>query len=516
MTTNASINAAPTAPDYGELLDLTVLTPREQAFDTFIERTIIGQPRGKMAAKRAFRRVQSKLRTGRTPIYAILELGPTTCGKSEIPARLAEFLHGNRHAVLKLDGSEYMTESRLTHLIGGTAQWTGFVDKSRADYVPPRPDEKDQMCELNNHNLVWSRKGSKCPITIVLVDEWDKACLEFNNIMLSILRDGYYTLGNGEVVDFSNCIFVFTANLGARDVERAVEKAKNPLGFTRGSEELSASEIEAEFTKHLKEFTAPEFRARIVENGEIVIFDKLTDEQVGQVRDLKIDEMTAHIAKEVGVTLTVDDYARKILLAMSLANDGTVANLNGVLKTQITDHVDTLLIVKAIADKDNVLVTVSADGKGIGMKREIKPLLLVGMDSDEYRQATAEADELLAAAGRKKGDGEVDVDKVRAAGEEVKRAAAEKPKARQPFIVTVVTNTPEMLAQGLKDLDAAFAQHGIRKTSQNTQFGATIQTPMGVGQGDLTEIGVMADMLDMVAFRKSAPGVGIRTVEAQL
>jgi hypothetical protein len=514
MTTSAT-TPAPTAPNYGELLDLSVLSPREQAFDKFIERVIIGQPRGKKAAKRAFRRIQSKLRTGRTPVYAILELGPTTCGKSEIPARLAEFLHGNRHAVLKLDGSEYMTESRLTHLIGGTAQWTGFVDKSRADYVPPRADEKDQMCELNNHNLAWSRKGSSCPITIVLVDEWDKACLEFNNIMLSILRDGYYTLGNGEVVDFSNCIFVFTANLGAKDVERAVEKAKNPLGFNKGSEELSAEDIEAEFTKHLKEFTAPEFRARIVENGEIVIFDKLTPEQIAQVRDLKIDEMTAHIAKEVGVTLTVDDYARKILLAMSLANDGTVANLSGVLKTQITDNIDTLLIVKAIADKDNVLVTVSQDGKGIGMKREIKPLLLVGLDSDEYRQATAEADARFAAAG-KPGKDEVDVEAVRRAGEQVKRAAAQQPKVRQPFIVTVVTNSPEMLAKALMDLDAAFAQLGITKRSQNTQFGAMIQTEMGVGQGDLTEVKVSADLIDMLKFREMAPGVLIRTVETQL
>ena len=58
---NTSTNTtAPTAPDWGELLDLTVLSPREQAFDTFIERTIIGQPRGKKAAKRAFRRIQSK------------------------------------------------------------------------------------------------------------------------------------------------------------------------------------------------------------------------------------------------------------------------------------------------------------------------------------------------------------------------------------------------------------------------------------------------------------------------
>lgn len=514
MATNAT--SAPATPNWGELLDLTVRTPREQAFDAFIDRVIIGQPRGKQAAKRAFRRLESKLRTGSTPVYAILELGPTTCGKSEIAFRLAEFLHKNRKAVLKLDGSEYMDDSRLTHLIGGTAQWVGFVDKSRADYVPPRPDEKDPMCELNNHNLVWSRKGSKCPFTIILVDEWDKACLEFNNIMLSILRDGYYTLGNGEVVDFSNCIFIFTANLGAREVEKAAEKAKNPMGFSRSGEDLSAAEMEALFNKHLKEFTAPEFRARIVENGEIVVFDKLTADEIGLVRDLKIDEMKAHILKEVGVTLTVDDDASKLLLALSLANDGTVANLNGMLKTHVTDNVDTLLKVKVIADKDTLLVTVSKDGKAIGMRKEVRPLILVsGTDSDEYRQATAEADERLAAA-HKPGKDEVDVDAVRKAGEEVKRAAATPPKARQPFIVTIVTNSPEMLAQALKDLDSAFEQLGIKKRSQNTNFGAMIQTEMGVIAGDLTEVKVSAELLDMIKFREMAPGVMIRTVETQL
>ncbi len=50
---------------------------------------------------------------------------------------------------------------------------------------------------------------------------------------------------------------------------------------------------------------------------------------------------------------------------------------------------------------------------------------------------------------------------MKAAGEEVKRAAAQQPKARQPFLITVVTNSPEMLTQALKDLDAAFAQFGI-------------------------------------------------------
>lgn len=510
--------ATSTAPNWGEPLDLTVLSPREQRFDSFINRVIIGQPRGKRAAKRAFRRIESKLRTGRTPVYSILALGPTTCGKSEIAFRLAEFLHGDRYAVLKLDGSEYMTESRLTHLIGGTAQWTGFVDKSRADYVPPRADEKDSMCELNNHNLAWSRRGSKCPITIVLVDEWDKACLEFNNIMLSILRDGYYTLGNGEVVDFRNCIFIFTANLGARDVERAVEKAKNPMGFTRSSEELSQAETEDLFNKHLKEFTAPEFRARIAENGEVVIFDKLTPDEIGQVRDLKIDELTAHVQKEADVTISIDEDARKALLALALMNDGTVANLNGVLKLHITDNIDNLLVCKVIEPKANLLVT--AAGNVIQMRKEVKPILLVsGLDSEEYLAATAEADSKLAAAqnGKGKGDDAVDVDAVRNAGRDaVRKAAEEQQKLRQPFVVTVVTGTPENLAVAVKDLDRMFAELGIRKVSQNTKFGAMVQTQGGIVQGDLTEIEVSADIRDMVKLRVAAPMIGIKVQEASM
>jgi len=515
--TTATAPEASTTPNWGEPLDLTVLSPREQRFDAFINRTIIGQPRGKRAAKRAFRRIESKLRTGRTPVYSILALGPTTCGKSEIAFRLAEFLHGDRYAVLKLDGSEYMTESRLTHLIGGTAQWTGFVDKSRADYVPPRPDEKDSMCELNNHNLTWSRRGSKCPITIVLVDEWDKACLEFNNIMLSILRDGYYTLGNGEVVDFRNCIFIFTANLGARDVEREAEKAKNPMGFNRSAQQLTPEETIGLFNKHLKEFTAPEFRARIAENGEVVIFDKLTAEEIGQVRDLKIDELTAHVQKEADVTITIDDAARKALLALALVNDGTVANLNGVLKLHITDNIDNLLVCKVIEPKASLLVT--ANGEEIQMRKEVKPILLVtGMDSEEYLAATAEADARFAGAKEAgAGDGEVDVEAVRKAGQETLNAARlERQKLRQPFVVSVVTGTPENLAVAVKDLERIFTELGIVMTSRNTKFNAIVATPSGPVQGDLTEIEVSADIRDMVKLRAVAPMVGIRTQEASL
>jgi hypothetical protein len=518
MSTKTASAVAPASPDWGAALDLSVVSPAERDFVKFIDRVIIGQSRGRRAAQRAFRRTLSKLRMDTAPIYSILALGPTTCGKSELAYRLAEFLHGNREALLKLDGSEYMDDSRLTHLIGGTAQWVGFVDKNRPDYVPPKPDEKDTSCELNNHNLEFSRRGSKSPVNIVLVDEWDKACLEFNNIMLSILRTGKYTLGNGEVVDFRNTIFIFTANLGARDVEREKEKAKNPIGFGSGND-LTPTQVEELFTKHLKSFTAPEFRARIVENGEVVIFDALTTEQVGHVRDLKVEDMAAFISANVDVQLTVDAAARQRLLEMALANDGTVANLNGVLKTEITDNIDNQLIIGGIAGKDHILVTVASEGGPVEMRKAVKKLVFVtGTDDPEFLAATAEADAQFAAAEgkRRRGPGEVDVDAVRRAGEEMKRAAAAQPKVLQPFMITVVTATPEGLVQAMRDLDVVFAKHNIVKAAQETKFGVVIQTHAGYVRGDLTEIRVSADIHDMVAFRQEAPLVDVATIATSM
>ena len=514
MSTATPIAAAPASSDWGEALDLSVLSPREQEFVTFIDRTIIGQKRGRRAAQRAFRRTLSKLRMGTAPIYAILALGPTTCGKSELAYRLAEFLHGDREALLKIDGSEYMDDSRLTKLVGGTAQWVGFVDKNRADYVPPKADEKDPMCEFNNHNLAYSRKGSANPVSVVLIDEWDKACKEFNNIMLSILRTGKYTLGNGEVVDFRNTIFIFTANLGARDVEKEKAKALNPLGF-RSGEELTAEQVEELFSKHLKEFTAPEFRARIIENGEVVVFDALTTEQIGQVRDLKVEDMTAFIRKVAGLRITVDEAARKRLLELSMVDNGTVANLNGVLATQITDNIDNLLIVESISAKDVVLVTVGEDGQTLEIRPSAKVVLLTasGLDDPEFLAATAEADAQLGAGGSgKRRDDVVDEASLRRTADEAKRAAAEAQKVRQPFTVRIVT-TAETHAAVMGELDAKFQAFQVRKRSANTQYGVTMETNMGVIVGDLTTLSVSADIRDIVKLIEAVPGLMVFTVE---
>ncbi|HEY9713962.1 MAG TPA: hypothetical protein V6C72_10860, partial [Chroococcales cyanobacterium] len=75
-------------------LDTSALNSLEQEFEQFLATRLIGQSKAKKAARRAFRRTLSQLRDGNQPFYTLLELGPTTCGKSELAYLLAEFFHG--------------------------------------------------------------------------------------------------------------------------------------------------------------------------------------------------------------------------------------------------------------------------------------------------------------------------------------------------------------------------------------------------------------------------------------
>jgi len=347
MTTTAQATSTTTT----RKLDTASVNNPETRFGSFIDSVIMGQPNGRRAARRAFRRTLSTLRTGNQPYYVIVAPGPTTSGKSELGYRLGQYFHGNRAAVLKIDGSEYKEKHNLSKLTGASPNLVGFTNRKEKDYVAPLPHERDSYAQLSQHNLTQSRLGSKAPVTVVLIDEWEKACIEFNEILLSIFRDGKYTLGNGEVVDFSECIFIITANIGSA----AVEEAENKTNIGFGSTKAVVTEADADkiINDHLRAFAPPEFRARVEENGEFCIFHRLTDEQIAQICDLKVKELVLNTETVAGIKVDVDKAAREWLLKTT----GSVPKLNGGVKTYIIDVLDNELVKGAICKDDVVHIT---------------------------------------------------------------------------------------------------------------------------------------------------------------
>lgn len=377
-------------------LDVRTVNSYEQRFADWLDTKVIGQKEGKKAARAMFRRTQSKIKAlRRQPKAAFIFLGPSTSGKTETFLRLVEYVHGDRDCYLKIDGSEYRHDAALSKLTGGSNMWVGHVDRKSPNYVPPKANEKDTAYELSHHNVhVYALHRSKtgARTAFILVDEWEKACRDFNNVWLSILRDGRLTAGNGEEVLFDNVVIGFTGNLGSAAVEEAQKKEeRGRIGFASRRGTLSREEMVKIVDDHLRDYAAPEFRKRIQELGGVVIFDALTSEQVGLVTDLKLAELRENVAQTMGITLEFDDSVRPWLLKTS-AND--LANVTGNLQLHIVDALDNELVKSdtPLAKGDTIEVTVEGDELVFDKVLHLV-IAVTGMDDPEFLAAVAQAEQ---------------------------------------------------------------------------------------------------------------------------
>lgn len=348
------------------VLDTTTVSEMEQEFRAFAVSRMFDQPEAIEAMCRAFRRAINPFRNAgkrkKKPVYCVVNAGESRTGKTLFAELLAEFLHGDPEALLLIDGFEYQERHQLIGLVGATRSYVGYENPKDKNYTPPAPDEKDPYAELSQHNLEWSRRGSRCPISIILVDEWEKACWEFNRIFLGIMDRAKRTLANGQVVDFSNTIIIFTTNTGMSEVEE--EKSKNPMGFRACRRVMTQKDVLDIVLKHMKRFAPPEFRNRLRENGEIVVFRSLTEAGKYKILDRDIQEVQGVFASNPDrmFSISVDDKACRFMMTEALRDDGNVSNLKSAVKTLLEEPLTNEAIKRTIGLGDWVEVT-HEDGK---------------------------------------------------------------------------------------------------------------------------------------------------------
>lgn len=231
---------------------------------------VIGQNEAVEAVAKAIRRGRVGLKDPKRPIGSFLFLGPTGVGKTELSKALAESLFGDENAMIRVDMSEFMEPHSVSKLIGSPPGYVGF-------------DEGGQLTE----------KIRRKPYSVILFDEIEKAHPDVMNMLLQILEDGRLTDSQGRTVNFKNTVVIMTSNIGARLITD-----KKSLGFsqTKTEEENSKKEyeeIKKEVMETLKRELRPEFINRI---DEIIVFHKLTNEEINQIIDIMLSEVTKRLA----------------------------------------------------------------------------------------------------------------------------------------------------------------------------------------------------------------------------
>jgi ATP-dependent Clp protease ATP-binding subunit ClpC len=209
---------------------------------------VIGQPRAVSAAGNVVLRLKAGLCDPLRPVATMLFCGPTGVGKTQLARSLADYLFGKTNAsqpnIIRLDMSEY-------------AQWDA-VDRF---LIAPGGEVAPWISQLRAK-----------PMSVVLLDEFEKSSPEVHDCLLSALDEGRMTDRFGRTTTLCGSIVIMTSNVGS--------KSSASVGF--GGEDNGALQraIQQEFR--------PEFLNRL---DEVVAFDALSPLAIEEIVRKELREL---------------------------------------------------------------------------------------------------------------------------------------------------------------------------------------------------------------------------------
>ncbi len=278
---------------------------------------VIGQDEAISAVANAIRRARAGLSDPNRPLGSFIFLGPTGVGKTELARALAEFLFDDDQAMIRIDMSEYMEKHAVSRLIGAPPGYVGY-------------EEGGQLSEAVRRR----------PYSVVLFDEIEKAHPDVFNVLLQILDDGRLTDGQGRTVDFRNTVIIMTSNLGSTAI----------VGLGAGREE----EMRRQVNEALRANFRPEFLNRI---DEVIIFQSLTREQIGEIVEIQLDKVSERLADR-HITLLLTPAAKEWLAARGYDPVFGARPLKRLIQKEVLDPLSMKLLSGDLREGETITVDV--------------------------------------------------------------------------------------------------------------------------------------------------------------
>lgn len=120
-------------------------------------------------------------------------IGSTGVGKTHLAKKIAEQLYGSEENLIRFDMSEYQSEIDVNKLLGSPPGYVGYKESGQ---------------------LV--KRLEKHPESVVLFDEIEKAHPKIYDVLLQLLDEGFITGSDGNKVDATKSLIIFTSNIGVR------------------------------------------------------------------------------------------------------------------------------------------------------------------------------------------------------------------------------------------------------------------------------------------------------------
>ena len=220
------------------------------------------------------------------PVGNFLLLGPTGTGKTRAVEALAEVLHGSADHVLKIDCGEFQMEHEVAKLIGAPPGYLGHRETH----------------PLLSQQKINSVASDQCALSIVLLDEIEKAASSMWRLLLGVMDKASLRLGDNSNVKFDQTAIFMTSNIGAQELQNLI----NPnWGMGRSTVNAAEKFADGKSLGQLQKVGAgalnkkfpPEFPNRV---DVVVTFRPLGHDTLLDITRSELDIILTHINERLG------------------------------------------------------------------------------------------------------------------------------------------------------------------------------------------------------------------------
>ncbi|KIG14867.1 ATP-dependent Clp protease ATP-binding subunit ClpA [Enhygromyxa salina] len=284
---------------------------------------VIGQDRSCATAARVLARFKAGLDDPERPVGSLFFVGPTGVGKTELAKQLARYMFGAAERMIRLDMSEFMLPGSAQRLLAVGPGVESLAEKVRQQ-----------------------------PLSLILLDEIEKAHAEVFDLLLAVLGEGRMTDAGGCLVDFRMTLIIMTSNLGVSE--------RGAAGFGDSTQAELGRGFDAAVRRHFR----PEFFNRI---DFVVPFRNLAPEDIRAIVDLELETL----GKRTGLArrelrLAVSDSARATLAEWGWHPTRGARPLKRVLEEQVMAPLAVLLARTPTLRGRKVPVVTAAEREGLG------------------------------------------------------------------------------------------------------------------------------------------------------